>query len=462
MNHLNQDQGAGALRSPPQSAEAEQAVLGALLLDNAAWDRVGDMLTDADFFAHRHRTIFKAMGALINACKLADIFTVNQALRDANKEEEAGGMPYLNALQSSVASASGIRGYAEIVRGKAVERELIARADEVGAIAYGEGDPSDKLDRAAGLFADLQQKSIRQMPQAAGDLMVRQIDRWNDLASGNTLAGMPTGSAALDAALNGGLRPGKVYVLAARPSVGKSSLAQSILLHCSVNEGRTGLMLSMEMEASECMDRAAANLAGVNYEHLQTGRITDIEWGLLSEAIEKIRQSPLFIDDQAALSLDQIRGKAVALRRENLALIVIDYLQLCNYELTKGQSTNDALTRISKGIKRLAKDLKVPVILLSQLSREVEKRGTPEPLLSDLRDSGAIEQDADVVMMLWRHRVWSDRNVMGLALPKNRQGKAGRRFAFEFYGDTQRWFDSDADISPAKKSISKDKGFDDE
>jgi replicative DNA helicase len=442
------------LRKPPASIEAEQSVLGALLLDNAAWDRLGDVLVPGDFYTREHRIIFSAMGSLINANKGADVITVGLHLRDHG--DDCGGMSYLNALSASVPSAANIRRWAEIVREKSVERTLVAAADEVATMVYGGHESAtEKLDRAATKFADLQAGNVRRVPQDAGALMVRQLDHWNALHEGEAPAGIPTGIPMLDDALNGGLRAGKVYVLAARPSVGKSSLAQAIALHVAINEGHTALILSQEMEASECMDRAAANIGGVDYEHLQTGRLTDMEWAGASDAVEKISQARLFIDDQAALTLEQIRGKAVALRREGLKLLVLDYLQLCDYAAERGQSTADALGKLSKGLKRLAKDLKLAVIVLSQLNREVEKRGSPEPYLSDLRDSGAIEQDADVVAMLWRVRQWSDRSIMGLSLPKNRQGKAGRRIALEFFGHFQRWVESDASIDPPTRTESK-------
>jgi replicative DNA helicase len=447
------------LRKPPHSLEAEQAVLGSILQDNGALDRCGDLLSEADFYAHPHRLVWAAVGSLINACKAADTLTVFEHLRGAGKHEDAGGLSYLNALCESVPSSASVRYYATIVRDKAVERSLIAASDQVATLAFaGQQSAAEKLDRAASIFADLQQGSMRHLPVDAGTLSVRLIDRLNERHEGSGPQGIPTGIRPLDDALNGGLREGRVYVLAARPSVGKSSLAQAIAIHVSMNEGHTALLLSQEMEADECMDRAAANVAGVDYASIQTGQLTDIEWGLFAEGIEKLSKTPLYIDDQASLTLDQIRGKAAALRREKLKLLVLDYLQLSDYAAERGQSTNDALGKLSKGLKRLAKDLHIAVIVLSQLNREVEKRGTPEPHLSDLRDSGAIEQDADVVAMLWQARQWSDRQIMGLSLPKNRQGKKGQRIALEFFGQYQRWRESDADISPPNRTESK-KGF---
>lgn len=451
MSARDDDDAVSHLRVPPHSQEAEQAVLGALLLDNGAWDKVGDVLAEADFFTHRHRIIFAALGKLITACKVADLFTVNQVVRDAGHEDEAGGMPYLNALMASVPSARGIRGYAEIVRDKAVTRALIAASDEVATLAFrGDGTAADRLDHAAGLFADLQQRTVRQMPLDAGTLAVRMLDRLNALHEGGGPTGVPTGIEALDEELNGGLRPGKVIVIAARPSVGKTALALQIGKHVAMNEDRTVLVLSQEMEASECMDRLVANEGGIDYGHLQTGKLGDTEWGRLSEAAEKIGQSRLYIDDQAALTLEQIRGKAVALRREKLFLLVVDYLQLCDFAMERGQTMSSALGKLSAGLKRLAKDLQLCVIVLSQLNRDVEKRAVPEPEMYDLRDSGSIEQDADVVGLLWRVRTLGGRQVVGLKLPKNRQGKPGARIALEFHGWHQRWFQTDADINPSK------------
>lgn len=437
------------LRVPPHSTEAEQSVLGALLLDNSAWDRVGDILLAEDFYRHEHRAIFEVMDGMISACKVADVITAGEALQSMGKLVEVGGLAYLNALAQSVPSASNVRHYAELVRERAMLRRLISLADETATAAFNPRGRSVQaiVDAAAQRMADLQRGNVRRMPQAAADLIVERLDHYSALANGEKAPGWSTGLGHLDKALSGGLRPGNVYVLAARPSVGKSSLALAILLAVA-KDGRACGFLSQEMPRSEVMDRAIANLGCIDYETLQTGQFGETDWTSMSEATDALARLPLFIDDEPALTLAAIRSKAVALKREGLHVLAIDYLQLCEFQREKGQTDAAAIGEISKGIKALAKDLGIAVLLLSQLNRDVERRASPEPTLSDLRDSGAIEQDADVVLMLWRVRTFQASQVMGLGLPKNRQGKAGKRLAIEFRGQYQRWDESHADISP--------------
>lgn len=446
------------LRVPPHSVEAEQSVLGALLLDNSAWDRVTDLLVEADFYRHDHRLVFAAIGGLINACRPADVITVAERLRGV-KGGESVGASYLLDLSNSVPSARNARRYAEIVKDKSLCRALIAASDEAATLAFnGEGNAAEKASAIATRFTDLQTTTIRKVPRSADELAVELLDRVTDLYEGQVPVAWGTGFDHLDNALSGGLRPGKVYVLAARPSVGKSSLAQAILLHCA-KAGQPAAMLSQEMESSECMDRAAANLGTIDYEHIQTGKLTDFEWQFLSNATELMRQLPFWVDDEAGLSLQAIRAKAISLRQQGLKVLAIDYLQLCDYQAAKGQTTNDALGNLSKGIKRLAKDLGIAIVLLSQLNREVERRAHPEPNLADLRDSGAIEQDADVVLLLWQAREFSDRRIMGLTVAKNRQGKFKGRLALEFFGTYQQWRESSADINPSRKPAETNGGF---
>jgi replicative DNA helicase len=439
------------LRIPPNAIEAEQSVLGALLIDNGAWDQVGGVLLPGDFYRHENRLVFEAIGGLLNACKPADVITVGDVLTSLGKLDDAGGYVYLNALSQSLPSARNAMRYAETIRDRAMLRKLVALSDEcaTGAFNTQGKDAREIASDFAQKFVDLQSQTIRQVPQLAADLMAERLDHWNALHEGTTTPAMSTGLKGIDGALNGGLRPGKVYVIAARPSIGKSSLAQAIALACS-GMGNSAAVLSQEMERTECMDRATANRGGIDYEHIQTGQLTELEWGQLSGAVDLLRALPFYIDDQAALTLRDIRAKAISLRKQGLRVLVIDYLQLCDYEKERGESTNDAVGTLSKGIKQLAKDLGLAIIMLSQLNREVEKRSFPEPVLSDLRDSGAIEQDADVVMFLWERRDFSDHRIMGLTFAKNRAGKFKGRLPLEFWGVYQRWGDSEADISPDK------------
>jgi replicative DNA helicase len=437
------------LRVPPQSIEAEQSVLGALLLDSTAFDRVGDLLTEADFYRFDHRVIFGCIRDMHAANRTADVITVFERLRDVHKEEEAGGITYLNALAQSVPSAGSIRRHAEIVRERSMRRQLIAAQDQALTEAWdGEFSAEIALGRAVEALDQLQRNQVRGGPREVSGIAAERCDHYAALADGRAQPGYPTGLRDLDAALNGGLQDGRVYVLAARPSIGKTSLALQIAIH-RARQGDGVLFLSQEMPAEECADRLVSNLGHVDYGRLQRGETDDATWSAISQAVETLHRMPLWIDDQPALRIGDIRAKASRIRSKGLRLVILDYLQLCSGTTTgKGVTRNSELEEICRGLKALAKQLRVPIVVLSQLSREVERRNNPEPTLADLRDSGAIEQDADCVMFLWRVRTWSDRQIMGLSLAKNRQGATVQRIPLEFFGQHQWWVDTAADISP--------------
>jgi replicative DNA helicase len=428
----------------PWSCEAEQAVLGGLLIDNEAWWKVADLLSLSDFFDIRHADVFSAIGRLISSCKPADVVTVFDAL-PADKREEVGGLAYLNALSQSVPSAANIRRYSEIVRERSMQRALLKTADEAVEIARGEGSVQDKQDSIASKFATLSQAGQRSKPAFVGDLLAERVDHYNALSEGNVAPGVATGLRDLDEALGGGMRPGKVIVIAARPGVGKTSLATQILLH-GARAGHAGLLLSQEMERTEIVDRAVANVGSIGYGRIVTGKMSEPEWSRLGPAIDELNGLPLAIDDQAALTLHDIRTKAFAIK--GLRLLVIDYAQLC--APPKGSprniTRNTVIEELSRGVKALAKDLGATVLFLSQLNRDVERRSSPEPGMADLRDSGALEQDADVILFLWQVREYDTHRLIGCSLPKNRQAKPGKRFGLDFEGHYQRWKDTDDDI----------------
>ncbi|RTL40547.1 MAG: replicative DNA helicase [Burkholderiales bacterium] len=424
----------------PWSCEAEQSVLGALLVDNAAYDRAADLLRRQDFFDTRHGDIWDAISRLVLAMKPADVVTVFDALPEA-KREEIGGLAYLGQLAACVPSAANLRRYAEIVRERAMQRALMQTADEALEVARGEGSFEEKSDRIGSLFATVRETGQRSKPLFVGDLMAQRVDHYNALAQGTVTPGISTGIPGLDEALGGGMWPGKVIVLAARPGVGKTSLAQQILLH-GAEAGHTGLLLSQEMERTELVDRAVANLGSIGYSRLLNGKLSNPEWQRLGPAVDRLAALPFAIDDQAALTLHDIRTKAFAIK--GLRLLAIDYVQLCAAPkgAPRNHTRNDVLTEISRGIKALAKDLGLTVLLLSQLNRDVEKRSSPEPTLADLRESGAIEQDADVIAFLWRVREYESHRLIACSLPKNRQAKPGAKLGLDFEGHYQRWRDS--------------------
>ncbi len=435
------------LRAPPWSETAEQSVLASLLQDNAAFDRVADILAPADFYSRQHQLVFTAIGRLVMACKPADVVTVFEVLKAKGVADDAGGLAYLNALSQSVASTANARRYAEIVADRSTRRRLIAACDEVSALAFrDEGESAALVDKAAAMLAKLEQGRQRGGPKMLADIIPARLDRISAMHGGEVQPGIATGVPRLDRALSGGLRDGAVYVLAARPSVGKSSFAQAIGLHIAATTGPV-LMLSQEMPDTEVADRALSNLGGVDFGALQTGKLADDEWGRLSAATERARDLPFYVDDQPALRLIDMRTKARQVK--GLRLLVVDYLQLA---VGDGENRVQEVGAISRGLKTLAKELGIPVILLSQLSRKVEERPGKEPILPDLRESGDIEQDADVVMFLWPVReLESGARLVGLKLEKNRQG-IKPRFGMHFDGAVQRWAESAESIENVRSN----------
>lgn len=438
----------------PWAQEAEQSVLGGLLLDNTAWDRVGDVLDPSDFFDRRNRAIFTAIASLVTANKPADTITVYEVLRDTGAGDDVADLAYLAALSQCVPSASAARRYAEIVREKAARRANIAAAEKAKEIAAGQGDAAENLQRIISSFDALAVQKGGQAPQDIASIAMRQLDHYTALAEGQAPIGSPTGFFDLDTALNGGLQPGRVYVIAARPSVGKTAFALAI----GKNRAEAGdgvLLLSQEMPAEECMDRIYANTGGIDYGRLQRGELDGDEWGRLCDATDVIRKMPFWVDDQGGLTLRDIRAKAFAMRRNGIKVLIIDYLQLCAGMGGNKGNRNGEIEEITRGIKALAKQLRLSVLLLSQLNRDVEKRQNPKPNLGDLRDSGGIEQDADCVLFLWEVRQLGPTRVMGLGIAKNRQGQRGQEIPLEFVGAQQRWYSSTADITPQSRAPSK-------
>lgn len=447
------------LRVPPHSIEAEHSVIGGLLLDNAAFDRIVDRISEADFYRHEHRTIFAAIAGLIGASREADVITVHERLRETNAAEECYGLAYLNAMAASLPSAANLRRYAEIVRERSVLRRLIAVADNAATAAFntqGRG-VEEIVGQFASELAGLERQQIRNVPQALADVVARQLDHYADLEAGNVPPGMSTGFEALDDMLSGGLRAG-LYIVAARPSVGKSSWSAQVALHLA-KSGHPVLFLSQEMSARQIADRAMSNVAAVPLKGLITGRLHRGEWERITEGSDKLRAMPFHVDDQPALRLAEIRGKARSIK--GLKCLVVDYLQLCSSDL-RGETRSAQIGEISRGLKALSKLLDIPVIALSQLNRAVETRSDKRPTMADLRDSGEIEQDADVIMFLRPVREFAETNqkILGLEVAKNRDGTTGEQ-AFEFYGPHQRWAESTADISSAPmRARGKTEGFD--
>ena len=425
------------LRVPPQSIEAEQSVLGGLLLDNSAWDRAGDLLTDSDFYRFEHRLIYAAIGNMVNATKPADVITVYEQLQSLGKAEDCGGLAYLNALAQSVPSAANMRRYAEIVRERAILRKLIAVSDEIATTAF---NPQGRavtliLDEAESKIFKIGEEGSRQRQgfQGIDKLMVTLLDRVNELYENGAeeVTGVRTGFYDLDR-MTAGLQKGDLIVLAARPSMGKTAFALNIAEHVAVQEGLPVLVFSMEMGASQLALRLVGSLGRIDQQHLRTGRLADDEWTRLAESVDKLKQAQVFIDETPALNSAELRARARRMARQfggTLGLIVIDYLQLMSGNSSSEENRATEIGEISRGLKALAKELQCPVIALSQLNRSVESRNDKRPMMSDLRESGAIEQDADVIMFIYRDEYYNkdtkEPGVAEIVIGKQRNGPVG-------------------------------------
>ena len=433
---------------PPHSAEAEQSVLGAMLLDNRAFDRVGDTLQASDFYLHQHRLIFTACAELIHASRPADVITVLDRLQAQGKCDDAGGMAYLNDLVSSVASAGNVGAYAGIVQQRSVCRRLLQvamdLATEARAAAGPQGDVAGLIDRTAVRLLDLQQSTNDGDPVLIGNLLPGWIDALNERAEGKTDA-IPMGFVDIDRKMAGGMRRGELIVIGARPSMGKSAFALRVARHVA-GLGPV-LKCTMEDSASMLVSRHVAAAGRVNLADIRAPQgAPEAMWTGVSDGLEALTPLRLYIDDRPALELKDVRRKALQVkgREGDLLLVLVDYLQLMEGD---GESRAQELTKVARGLKRMAKELKCAVMVLSQLSREADKTEMP-PRLDHLAESGGIEQAADVIGLLWREarrkpKPGNEHNAQ-VELVKNKNG-ATATVQLQFFGATQRFEDAYAD-----------------
>jgi replicative DNA helicase len=425
------------LRTPPHSYEAEQSVLGGLLLDNSAWDHAADLITASDFYRYEHRVIFQAVGDLIQLSKPADVVTVHERLQSLGKAQEWGDVAYLNALAQSVPSAANLRRYAEIVRERAVLRKLIEASDEIATKAFNpQGrQVSTILDESETKILQIGEEGSRgrQNFYQINHLLVQLMDRVSELAENGAeeVTGVRTGFYDFDR-LTAGLQPGDLVVLAARPSMGKTALAINMAEHVAVAEGLPVVVFSMEMGASQLALRMVGSIGRIDQQHLRTGNLGNDEWSRLTEAVDKLSKAHIFIDETPALNPAELRARARRQARQcgKLGLIVVDYLQLMSGSSGSDENRATELGEISRGLKALAKELQCPVVALSQLNRSVETRNDKRPLMSDLRESGAIEQDADVIMFIYRDDYYTkeaskEPGVAEVIIAKQRNGPVG-------------------------------------
>jgi replicative DNA helicase len=425
------------LRLPPHSIEAEQSVLGGLLLNNRAWDDVGDLIVDEDFYRYDHRLIWQQIARLLEDDRPADVLTVHDALKQTGKLDDAGGIGYLGGLAGGVPSAANIRHYAGIVRDRSVLRRLIAVADEIGT------DALNPMARAVNEILDSAESRIFQISEDNGKkrrdfqqldgLLTAVFKRIDDLYNRDNpseITGVATGFIDLDR-LTSGLQPGDLVIVAARPSVGKTALALNIGEHVAVHEKLPVAVFSMEMAAEQLTMRLIGSVGRIDQQRLRTGRLTEDDFVRLTEAMRKMHDAPLYIDESPALNPLELRARARRLARQygQLGLVIVDYLQLMTAAQGGRENRATEVAEISRSLKALAKELRCPVIALSQLSREVEKRQDKRPVMSDLRESGSIEQDADVIFFIHREdRYDPDSEHKGMAeiiIGKQRNGPIG-------------------------------------
>ena len=435
LDDLLPDRQLAQLRIPPHSMEGESSVLGGLLLDNNAWDRVSDVVQEGDFYRYEHKLVFAAIGSLVNSSRPADVITVYEHLQSQGQGDEIGGLVYLNSLAQYVPSAANIRRYAEIVRDRSILRKLVTASDEIATSAFNTKGRavSEIVDQAEQKIFNIGEQGKRNSDgfQTMETLVVDLMDRVQEMADNpNDVTGVRTGFYDLDR-MTAGLQAGDLVVLAARPSMGKTALAINIAEHVALNEVLPVAVFSMEMGAAQLAVRIVGSIGRIDQSHLRTGKLTDEEWPRLTEAIEKLRKISLHIDESAGLSAGDLRSSARRLSRTcgQLGLIVVDYLQLMN-GTSDGENRATELGEISRGLKMLARELKCPVLALSQLNRSVEQRPDKRPMMSDLRESGAIEQDADIIMFIYRDEYYTkeackEPGVAEIIIAKQRNGPTG-------------------------------------
>jgi len=431
------------MRIPPHSLEAEQSVLGGLLLDNAAFDKIADRISESDFYRDEHRRIYRQIQRMLERGKPVDAVTVAESLDIAGEAGETGGLAYLGELASNTPSAANIVRYAEIVRDRALLRQLVTAGDEIADSALNPvgRDPKQLLDEAEAKVFAIAEGGFRHQSgfQHINPLLTQVVERIQELHDRDNpseITGIPTGYHDLDARTSG-LQPGDLLIVAGRPSMGKTSFALNMAEHVAIEVGLPVAVFSMEMGGAQLAMRMLSSVGRLDAHRVRTGRLNDDEWARLSFALGKMHEAPMYIDETPALNPIDLRARARRLARQcgKLGLIVIDYLQLMSSANGNGENRATEISEISRSLKGLAKELSVPLIALSQLNRSLEQRPNKRPVMSDLRESGAIEQDADVIMFIYRDEVYHpdspDKGSAEIIIGKQRNGPIGTvRLAF--------------------------------
>ncbi len=427
---------------PPHDEQAEKSVLGALLLDKDAIVKVVEFLRPHHFYRNSHRDIYEAILTLFEKREPADLITVPNELKKRNLLTSGGGVAYLTELVNSVPTAANIEAYAKLIKNDYIKRALISASAEIGEMAFEEAEVAEVLDKAEQLVYSVSQDATYQAFIPLKDTLEITFERLDELSKNRgALRGVPTGLKNLDRLLSG-LQKENLIILAARPSVGKTSLALNIAQYASIEKKSGIAIFSLEMGREMLVDRMISAQAGIDNWKIATGNLDDEDFEKYGVAAGELAEANIFIDDTAGIGLLEMRTKARRLMLEQkIDLIIVDYLQLIR--APKSESRVQEVSEISQGLKNLARELKVPVLALSQLSRAVEQRGgDKKPQLSDLRDSGSIEQDADVVMFLYRP-VEEDRTNLKLNVAKHRNGATGE-FDLFFKSEFTRFYEVDS------------------
>jgi len=428
------DNSTEALKLPPYSLEAEQAVLGGLMIDNGTWDQVSDVVIEADFYRQDHRLIFRAIAALAEKSEPYDVVTLSEWLDSYSELNNIGGLSYLGSLAKNTPTAANIKAYAKIVRERSVLRQLIRVSTDIAESAYKpDGRTSaELLDQAEskvfeiaeqGTRADTGYKSIK-------DLLVTAVDRIDTLYQSDTAyTGIPTGFDSFDD-MTSGLQKSDLVIIAGRPSMGKTSFVMNLVENAAIKHKQPVAVFSMEMPGDQLVMRMMASLGRIDSNKIRTGKLEDADWPRLTSAVGILNEAPIFIDDTPGLNPIEIRARARRIMREHgLGMIVIDYLQLMQSSRGNGENRATEISEISRSLKGLAKELGVPVLALSQLNRSLEQRPNKRPIMSDLRESGAIEQDADLIVFIYRDEVYNEdspeKGTAEIIISKQRNGPIG-------------------------------------
>lgn len=429
------------LRMPPHSIEAEQSLIGGLMLDNLAWDKIADLVVADEFYRKDHRLIFAAIANLVEQGQPCDVVTVSEFLDNRGELESAGGLEYLATLTNETPGAANVRAYAGILRERATLRALINVGNEISGNAYTtDGRSASALvDEAERMVYQIAEKGARGKAgfQALKDILPATVDRIDLLhQSDGDVTGISTGYNEFDK-MTAGLQKGDLVIIAGRPSMGKTTFAVNIAENAAIGGKVPTAIFSMEMPSEQLAFRMISSLGRVDQSHLRTGNFPDEDWSRINTAVQLMSDAPIYIDDTPALTPTEIRARARRLKREHgLGLIVIDYLQLMQVAgIAENRATE--ISEISRSLKALAKELELPVIALSQLNRSVEQRTDKRPVMSDLRESGAIEQDADLIIFIYREEVYNQdtprKGIADICIAKQRNGPIGD-FPLTFVG----------------------------